>query len=33
LEIAFSQSAPQDRVVIRHFSRDGAAPCGNVVGV
>ena len=33
LEIAFSQSAPQDRVVIRHFSRDCAAPCGNVVGV
>jgi hypothetical protein len=33
LEIAFSQSAPQDRVVIRHFSRDDAAPCGNVVGV
>jgi hypothetical protein len=33
LENAFSQSAPQDRVVIRHFSRDDAAPCGSVVGV
>jgi hypothetical protein len=26
-------SPKKDRVVIRHFSRDDAAPCGNVVGV
>src|SRR5262245_21027320 len=32
LKIAFSQSAPEDRVVIRHFSRDGAASCGQCRG-
>jgi hypothetical protein len=33
LEIALSQSAPEDRLIIRHFSRDGTHLAADVVGI